>query len=98
MINYSSGAEAAGETVKHIGSDKAFAVKADAGSVKAIEEMVDAVITKYGALDIVIACAGIMKLNELEKVTETEYDAMMALNVKGPLFLAQVSFSLYFGN
>lgn len=30
---------------------------------------------------------------ELEKVTEAEYDTMMALNVKGPLFLAQANSS-----
>lgn len=32
-----------------------------------------------------------MPLNELEKVTEEEFDSVFNLNVKGPLFLAQVS-------
>jgi NAD(P)-dependent dehydrogenase (short-subunit alcohol dehydrogenase family) len=32
-----------------------------------------------------------MLLNELEKVTEQEFDKTFNLNVKGPLFLAQVS-------
>jgi 3-oxoacyl-[acyl-carrier protein] reductase len=92
VINYSSGAEAAEETVKVIGSDNAFAVKADAGNVEAIGQLVDATIEKFGRLDIVVACAGIMTLNELEKITEQEYDFMFNLNVKGPLFLAQVSY------
>ena len=32
-----------------------------------------------------------MQLNELEQVTEQEFDRTFNLNVKGPLFLAQVS-------
>lgn len=31
-----------------------------------------------------------MLLNELEQVTEQEFDKTFNLNVKGPLFLAQV--------
>jgi len=89
VVNYSSGAEAAAETVRLIGSDQAFAVKADAGNVDAIGKLVAATIEKFGRLDIVVACAAIMPLNELEKISETEFDSVMALNVKGPLFLAQ---------
>lgn len=48
------------------------------------------VVAKFGKIDIVVTSAGVMHLNELDKLTEAEYDNMMALNVKGPLFLAQV--------
>jgi len=89
IINYSSGSEAAEETVKLIGSDNAFAIKADAGNVEAVGKLVDQTIAHFGRLDIVVASAGIMPLTELEKVSEAEYDAVMTLNVKGPLFLAQ---------
>lgn len=91
VVNYSSGAEAAEETVKVIGASQAIAIKADAGSVSAITSLVEETIAKFGKIDIVVASAGVMTLNELEKITEAEYDSMMSLNVKGPLFLAQAA-------
>ncbi|KAH8592084.1 hypothetical protein B0O99DRAFT_518245 [Bisporella sp. PMI_857] len=89
VINYASSSKDAEETVSAIGSSQAFAVQGDAGDVSAISKLVDITIEKFGRLDIVIACAGLMVLNELEKVTEEEYERIFALNVKGPLFLAQ---------
>ena len=90
IINYSSSPEAAEETVSLIGDSQAFAIQANAGSIDGISNLVEGTIKRFGKLDIVVACAGVMHLNELDAVTEKEYDAMMALNVKGPLFLAQV--------
>ena len=90
VVNYASGVEAAEEVVKEIGAEKAIAIKADAGNVDEIAKLVDATVQKFGKIDIVVACAGIMLLNELDKVTEQEFDKTFNLNVKGPLFLAQV--------
>lgn len=91
VVNYSSGAEAAEEVVNEIGAEKAIAIKADGGNVEEIAKLVDATVQKFGKIDILVACAGIMFLNELDKVTEQEFDKTFNLNVKGPLFLAQVS-------
>ena len=94
IINYASGAEAADEVVKEIGSENAMAVKADVSNIEEITKLVGATVQKFGKIDIVVSCAGIMLLNELDKVTEQEFDKTFNLNVKGPLFLAQVSSSL----
>ena len=91
VVNYASSAAAADELVALIGAEKAFAFKADAGNIDEIGALVDATVQKFGKIDIVIACAGVMLLNELEKVTEAEFDQIFSLNVKGPLFLSQVS-------
>jgi 3-oxoacyl-[acyl-carrier protein] reductase len=91
VVNYASSAAAADDLVAQIGADKALAIKADAGNVEEIGKLVDGTVQKFGKIDIIIACAGVMLLNELDKTTETDYDATFALNVKGPLFLAQVS-------
>lgn len=90
IVNYSSDASSAEETVKTIGSSNAFAIKADVGNVDEITRLVDESVKHFGKLDILVACAGIMPLNELENVTESEFDRIFNLNVKGPLFLAQV--------
>lgn len=90
VVNYSGNAAAAEEVVKAIGSEQAIAIKANAGSVSEITTLIESTIKHFGKLDILVACAGIMPLNELEKVTEEEFDNIFNLNVKGPLFLAQV--------
>jgi len=89
VVNYAGNAAAAAEVVKQIGAEQAVAIKANAGSVSEITTLIDTTVQKFGKLDILVACAGIMPLNELEKVTEEEFDNIFNLNVKGPLFLAQ---------
>ncbi|KAG4432094.1 hypothetical protein IFR05_012423 [Cadophora sp. M221] len=89
IVNYSSDASSASETVKEIGSSNAFAIKADVGNVSEITTLVEESVKHFGRLDILVACAGIMPLNELENVTESEFDWVFSVNVKGPLFLSQ---------
>jgi NAD(P)-dependent dehydrogenase (short-subunit alcohol dehydrogenase family) len=93
VINFSGNQAAADAVVKEIGSSSSVAIKANAGSVSEITTLIDSTISHFGKLDILVACAGIMSLNELEKVTEEEFDSMFNVNVKGPLFLSQVSCS-----
>jgi 3-oxoacyl-[acyl-carrier protein] reductase len=92
VVNFSSDAKAAEEVVKTIGSEQAVAIKADVGNVEEIGKLVDATVQKFGKVDILVACAGILRLNELDKVSEAEFDQTFNLNVKGPLFLSQVSY------
>ncbi|KAL2063366.1 hypothetical protein VTL71DRAFT_5171 [Oculimacula yallundae] len=91
IVNYSNDVSSAEDTVDTIGSSNAVAIKADVGSVSEINTLIEASVKHFGKLDIVVACAGIMQLNELESVTEEEFDRTFNLNVKGPLFLAQKS-------
>ncbi len=96
VINYASDDAPANELVSTLTSGaqskvpRALAVKADAGDIKELESMVNKVVEVYGKIDILIANAGIMPLQDLEHTTEEIYDRVMRLNVKGPFFLAQV--------
>jgi 3-oxoacyl-[acyl-carrier protein] reductase len=96
VVNYSSSSFSAEEVVQAIGSSNAIAIKADVGNVSEIQHLVDETVSKFGKIDILVACAGIMPLNELEKVTEGEFDSVFGINVKGPLFLAQVRPTTHF--
>lgn len=89
-INYSSDASAADAIVEKIGSDHALAIKGDAGNIAAIELMVSETVKKFGKIDILIPCAGLLLMKDLEHTAEDDFDKIMALNVKGPYFLAQV--------
>lgn len=80
----------ADEVVEAIGSDKALAVKADAAKLNDMHRLVDETIKRFGKIDIVVAAAGVLPLNTLDKLTEEEFDKVMNINVKGPMFLVQV--------
>lgn len=90
VINYSSDASAADELVKTIGDDHALAIKGDAGNVADIERMVSETVKRFGKIDILVPCAGMLLMKTLEHTSEEDFDAIMRLNVKGPYFLAQV--------
>ena len=90
VINYSSDATPAEELVARLGVENAIAVKADAGSVKEIERLVQTTVDRFGKIDIVVANAGIMPMRDLESTTEEDFDRTVGLNVKGPYFLVQV--------
>lgn len=90
VINYSSDSSAADEIVKKIGDDRALAIKGDAGSMSAIEHMISETVKRFGKIDILIPCAGMLLMRDLEHTTEEDFDNLMRLNIKGPYFLAQV--------
>jgi len=77
--------------MKSIGSENATAIKADVSNVASISQLIDATVEKYGKIDILISCAGLLRLNELDKITEEEFDVTFNLNVKGLMFLCQAS-------
>jgi NAD(P)-dependent dehydrogenase (short-subunit alcohol dehydrogenase family) len=89
VINISSSATPAEELVKQIGPDNALAVKADACTIACVEAIVKQTIDKFGKIDIVIPNAGSLPIRDLESTTETDFDKTIAINVKGPYFLAQ---------
>lgn len=90
VINYSSDAAPAEELVARLGAENAIAVKADAGSVKEIERLVQTTVDRFGKIDIVVANAGVLPMRDLESTTEEDFDRTVGLNVKGPYFLVQV--------
>ena len=92
VINYSSDESAADGLVKTIGHDHAFAIKGDAGSIPDIESMVSETVKRFGTIDILIPCAGMLLMKDLEHTSEQDFDNIMRLNVKGPYFLCQVRF------
>ncbi|KAH6651483.1 hypothetical protein BKA67DRAFT_571061 [Truncatella angustata] len=89
VINYSRDSAPADALVKEIGSDQALAVQADVSKVSEISKLVDATVSKFGRIDILVPNAGVMPLQPLAAMTEELFDRVYELNVKGPFFLAQ---------
>ncbi|MCJ1434738.1 hypothetical protein MMC27_004108 [Xylographa pallens] len=57
---------AADEVVKQIDSDRAYAIKADFGSVPETENLVKKTVDKFGKIDILDPNAGVMAMKDLE--------------------------------
>lgn len=61
----------------------------DVSKVKDIEKFFDRITADYKKIDVLVNNAGILHTSKLEDVTETEWDRVMAINLKGPFFMCQ---------
>ncbi len=61
---------------------KAKAYKSDAGNFKAAEELVNAVVTEFGTVDVLVNNAGITKDTLLMRMSEQQWDDVINANLK----------------
>jgi NAD(P)-dependent dehydrogenase (short-subunit alcohol dehydrogenase family) len=66
----------------------AFAHAVDVADLAAHQPLVDAAIERFGRLDVLVNNAGVLKPHFTVRVTEAELDQLLAVNLKGPLFLS----------
>ena len=91
VVHYNSSSEEADETARMIrdAGGSARVVRADLGDVGACERLMDDVLREERALHLLVNSAAMMKRSPVGEVKATEWDAMFALNVRAPFFLAQ---------
>jgi NAD(P)-dependent dehydrogenase (short-subunit alcohol dehydrogenase family) len=93
VVNYHRSAAAAEEVVAKItgGGGQAIAVQADVSQTDARQHLLDAALTGYGRLDVLVNNAAITSQGrkDLLEATEESFDAVLATNLKAPFFLAQ---------
>jgi len=65
----------------------AIAVKCDVTRPADREALVAATMERYGRLDVLVNNAGLLKPHVTTRVSEDELDELIAVNVKGPIFL-----------
>ncbi|WFU26452.1 SDR family oxidoreductase [Bradyrhizobium sp. CB1717] len=85
VVNFVGNAAPAQEIVSKIeaAGGKAIAVKADVANPVAVASMFDAAEAAFGGIDVVINCAGIMKLAKIAEVDDQTFDQIIAINLKG---------------
>jgi glucose 1-dehydrogenase len=91
IVNYHSHPEGAEDTLKQIrdaGSD-GIAVQADLGKTSEIDSLIQQSIAKYGQIDILVNNAGLEKRDSFWDVTESDYDLVLHVNLKGVFFTTQ---------
>jgi glucose 1-dehydrogenase len=101
VINYRSHPEGAEETLEkvkaaggncymaHGPGSQGYTIQADLGSVNEVRQLVADSIEHFGQLDILVNNAGIEKHAPFWEVTETDYDAVLNVNLKGVFFATQ---------
>lgn len=68
---------------------RALAVRTDVTQAKDRRALVDAALSAFGRIEILVNNAGIIRINEPLKITEEEWDLVQAVNLKGTYFTCQ---------
>jgi 3-oxoacyl-[acyl-carrier protein] reductase len=90
VINYSRDSAAADEVRKAAEAHgvRGMVVRADVSQVDGIRHLYDTAIAEFGQVDIVVANAGMEKVNvPVADVTEEDFDLLFRVNTKGPYFV-----------
>lgn len=84
-VNYCGSREQAEEAVKEIeeAGGSAQGIQCDVADFEAVERMLKQIMEEQGRLDILVNNAGITKDNLLMKMSEEEFDRVLATNLKG---------------
>jgi NAD(P)-dependent dehydrogenase (short-subunit alcohol dehydrogenase family) len=66
----------------------AIAVPCDVGDLDTHAALIDATMTRFGRLDVLVNNAGVLKPHFTLRVSPAELDLLINVNLKGPLFLS----------
>ena len=90
-VHFNSAGSDADETVALIekAGGKAKAFQADLSATGAPRKLVGEVAKSFGALDVLINSAAVMKRHSFGSVSEEQWDETMAINLRAPFFVAQ---------
>ncbi len=84
VVNYRSGEEAARAAVAEISAagGRAIAVQADVSQAAEVETLLARTLQEFGRVDILVSNAGITRDNLLLRMSEQEWDQVLATNLK----------------
>jgi pteridine reductase len=92
-VHYNATADGADETVREIeaAGGEGRVVRADLTRPAAPEELISSVVSTFGGLDVLVNSAAVMMRTPFGEITADQWDAIMALNMRAPFFLAQAA-------
>ena len=68
---------------------EALAIEMDLADLGSMEAAVEAALSRFGQIDVLVNNAGMNVREPIEEVTEEHFDQIMAVNLKGLYFLSQ---------
>ena len=92
-VNFRKEAEKAAETVRAIEAfgRRAVAVQADVSQADHVARMVERVVGALGPVDILVNNAGWAKRQEIDDITEADWDEIMAVNLKSVFLVTKAA-------
>jgi len=93
VVNYIGKPEAAQEVVREIENDHgaALALEADVSNPEQVEHMISQTVSQLGRVDVLVNNAGIEKESPFLDKPESEFDAVIGVNLKGPFLCTQAA-------
>ena len=92
-VHYNASAKGAQAVVAEIeaagGEGAAFG--ADLSRPEAAQPLIEAVVRRFGALDVLVNSAGVMRRTPVGEVTPADWDTIFAINLRAPFFVAQAA-------
>jgi len=76
------GAEKVVNEIKNIDC-QALYIRADVTNYRENEKVAEVTVDKFGKIDILVNCAGILSSNKIMETTEEDWDKIMSINLKG---------------
>jgi 3-oxoacyl-[acyl-carrier protein] reductase len=73
------------------GGGRALAVGCDVSQRGSVETLFEAAIEHFGQVDIAVLCAGILRFNLVQDVTDDEWNAVIDTHLKGMFLCAQAA-------
>ena len=93
VVNYIGKPDAAQEVVREIENDHgaALAIEADVSNSDQVGHMISQTISQLGRVDVLVNNAGIEKESPFLDKPESEFDAVIEVNLKGPFLCTQAA-------
>jgi len=93
VIDYVVHPEATEALEQQIGAlgDQSIGVEADVSKLADLQKLVDAAVSRFGRIDIMVNNAGVETRTSLLDTTEDQYDRVMAINLKSAFFGTQIA-------
>ena len=93
VIDYIAHPEATDALEREILSlgDQAVGVEADVGRLDDLQRLIDAAVTRFGRVDIMVNNAGVETRTSVLDTTEEQYDRVLSINLKSAFFGTQAA-------
>jgi len=93
VIDYVAHPDATDALVKQVAAlnDRAIGVEANVSQIADLQKLVDAAVSTFGRLDIMVNNAGVETRTSVLDTTEAEYEKVLAINLKSAFFGTQLA-------
>jgi glucose 1-dehydrogenase len=93
VIDYVSNKDAEDELERKLAAlnEPAVGVQADVSKVADLQRLIDAAVSNFGRLDVLVNNAGIETRSSVLETTEDQYDKVLAINLKSAFFGTQLA-------